>query len=191
MTKIPNHTSVMKEIEYKYQVDIEACLAYIASNEKHALRIEDIEQHYIAKENGNTVRLRVSHIGEYVERVLCIKSNGADINEAEEGVSEAFADAIISDNFKTSKVNKRRVTFAFDHDGHILKLEIDVYKDKLVGLIIAEVEVPHKGFEIPSEALPSFVIRKMTRGESKYLSNYALSLMERSEIESLIYHIKK
>lgn len=186
MTTAPEHVSIMKEIEYKYFVDINKLKNYLSKYQSTATKIEDIQQHYIAKNDHNTVRLRVSVAGNAVERVLCVKTKGSEFNEIEQSVSDEFANAILSDQVVTSKVDKCRVTFPLTVRSQPLKLEVDIYKNEWEGLSVAEIEVPVAGFEIPSWALPDFIIRQMGDDETSIFSNFSLSVMNTLTRELLL-----
>ncbi len=181
--------SVMREIEYKYFVNASKFKHYLQINKGNAERIERIRQHYIAKDNGNTVRLRVSESSSGVERVLCIKGSGSGINELESTVSKSFADAVLSSAFQTSSLVKSRYTFNIGKKQVPLHIEVDVYEGHLYGIVVAEIEVPHDGFEVPDSMLPDFVIRVMSESESKQMSNYSLTKidgMAAKDIERII-----
>lgn len=192
MTTQSYETSINKEDEYKYFIDMSRFADYLKKNQAGAIKVEDIEQHYIARNENNTVRIRVSVSEGMAKRVLCIKTKSSVFNELEHEVSEEFANAILSDEVKTSSITKKRLTFPIYASGSTLKLELDVYGGRWEGVAVAEVEVPYEGFEIPSWALPDFIIRQMDEQESFDLSNYALATMDAvtanlvlSELQSL------
>jgi CYTH domain-containing protein len=176
----------MREIENKYFIDTEAFSQFLLDNPDICIKDEDLVQHYIAKSDGNTVRLRMSKIGESISYVLCVKGQGDGVNEIENKVSEVFALPVLAGDFNTPSISKRRMTFELKVGVHDLKLEMDIYNDKLDGLIIGEVEVPTDDFFVSLSELPSFIARVMTDEESKDLSNYNLAKMNSIQSEILI-----
>ncbi len=183
-----DHVSATKEIEYKYFVDGDLFNACLLNDDVVIISEEYIEQFYIAKSGGNTVRLRHSK-GELDERfVLCIKGGNDEVNEVEQTVNETFAKAII-EHYNTSSLSKRRFTIPLSFDDSFLFIEVDVYCDSLTGLIIAEIEVPYEDFIIPNDVLPDFMVRKMSQAESSEFSNYALSLHSPEAANNLVKEV--
>lgn len=186
-TDLKSTSSINLEIEYKYFVNGEMFEQYLKKKDKEDVKKEHIVQHYIAKDNGNTVRLRTSVVDGATKHVLCIKGQGAEVNEAEQDVSEDFALAVTSNSFFTTSVEKIRYTMDLGKVYDVaLKIEVDVYQGELKGLYVAEIEVPCEGFEVPEWLLPPFVMSQMPKSDAKSLSNYSLSKMDHMSIS----HVK-
>lgn len=178
----------MREIENRYFTSItpDNIDSLINCGLKH-LSTEKICQHYLAKSDGNTVRLRESIRDDQITYVLCIKGSGDGENEVEEDVSPAFARPIMNGVFNTTFIEKIRYTFELGYAG--LKIEIDFFQGTLLGLVIAEIEIPNDDFIIPDYAIPSFIRYKLKGDAKKALSNYDLSLMSYADRHALITRI--
>jgi CYTH domain-containing protein len=180
-------TSVNKEIEKRYFVNPKQLKSFLRStkaasadgSKPWAIKVEKIEQYYIAKSRGNTVRLRISRdeLGE-IKCVLCIKGGNDKVNEVETLVPYEFAKALV-ENFSYTKITKTRKTVDLHYKG--LKLEIDVFSGLHKGLIIAEIEVPKEDFQFKKGVLPPFLEKELDSNESRALSNFGLSLIETRE----------
>jgi CYTH domain-containing protein len=189
---VTSEVSATLEVEYKYLVNENKLVEYLKDNASLILRHEIIKQHYIAKSDGNTVRLRRSVLDGKASYVLCVKGKGNEINEVETSVPEVFALPLMSEEFSASDVDKERITIRPDGDNFFsLKVEVDIYRGKLDGLIVAEVEVPHVDFKVPDSFLPSFIVGQASLDKSLSLSNYALSRLSEEESRQVVRKINK
>jgi adenylate cyclase len=118
----------MNEIERKFLVKehIQEVLNY--------LEPKSIRQGYIMDENGQTVRVRTKGSKGY----LTIKGKTVGITRTEFEYEIPFEDAIqLLDQFCKCELSKDRYQLTFQEK----TWEIDVFKGKLHGLIIAEIEL--------------------------------------------------
>lgn len=131
----------MKEIEYKFLVD------HAAWNAAEKPEPEEIIQAYIARTDTTTVRVRTKGAKAFL--TLKGKTVGRTRSEFEYEVPMEEAREMMR-LFTTRSLRKFRYTLEFK--GRFW--EVDVFKDTLDGLIIAELEV---GSEEESFDLPDWV----------------------------------
>lgn len=145
----------MKEIERKFLVSegIQNVLNY--------LKPKAIRQGYIMDENGKTVRVRTKG----TKAFLTIKGQTQGISRDEFEYEIPFEDAVhLLDQFCAHELSKER--FEFTHGEK--KWEIDVFKGKLDGLIVAEIELAH---EEEAFSLPDWVVKEVSDDVRYYNSN--------------------
>lgn len=129
----------MKEIEYKYLVDKEK---WDAINKPEPTLIV---QGFISKSEDVVVRIRIK--GDKGFLTLKGKSNGISRTEFEYEIPVQEAESILNE-FTSKSIRKQRYEINFQ--GKIW--EVDVFEEKLAGLILAELEVESENetFELPS-----------------------------------------
>jgi CYTH domain-containing protein len=117
-----------KEIEYKYLVD----KSQWAKLEKPAPEL--IIQGFLTKGENLVVRVRIKGTKGY----LTIKGKTVGITRTEYEYEIPLEDAHeLIEGFTDKRIRKYR--YEIDHDG--MTWEVDVFQDKLDGLILAEIEV--------------------------------------------------
>lgn len=128
----------MKEIEYKFLVDHEVW------NESEKPEPEEIIQAYIARTDKTTVRVRSKGSKAYI--TLKSKTIGRTRSEFEYEIPMVDAHEMMA-LFTERSLRKLRYTIAYKGRNW----EVDVFKDKLEGLIIAELEVAseEESFDLP------------------------------------------
>lgn len=136
----------MKEIEYKFLVDHDAW----ESIEKP--EPEEIIQAYIARTYRATVRVRTKGKKAYI--TLKSKTVGRTRSEFEYEVPVDEAHEMMA---LFTERSLRKFRYHIPHKGRTW--EVDVFQDKLSGLIIAELEV---GSEDETFDLPAWVIRDVS-----------------------------
>ncbi len=144
------------EIERKYLVnEFDTSLA--------SEKIE-IKQGYIHSSNGKVVRVRTFN----EEAYITIKYRKGPISRGEFEYQIPYEEGIelLENTCDEGVLEKTR--YIYDYMGK--KWEIDIFKGKNDGIIIAEIELE---YEDESFDLPPFVIREVT-GESKY-SNHNMA----------------
>ena len=129
----------MKEIEYKYLVDKEKWDAI--DKPKPTL----IVQGFISKSEDVVVRVRIK--GDKGFLTLKGKSNGISRTEFEYEIPVQEAESILKE-FTSKSIRKQRYEVNFQGK----MWEVDVFEDKLAGLILAELEVESEdeSFELPN-----------------------------------------
>lgn len=145
----------MKEIERKFLVkdSIHEVLRY--------LEPKSIRQGYIMDENGKTVRVRTK--GPKAFLTIKGKTEGISRDEFEYEIPVEDAERLL-DHFCKNELHKER--FEFTHGEK--KWEIDVFKGKLDGLIVAEIELEN---EDEAFSLPDWVEREVSNDARYYNSN--------------------
>ncbi len=131
----------MKEIEYKFLVD------HAAWEALEKPEPEEIIQAYIARTDHATVRVRTKGAKAYV--TLKSKTIGRTRSEFEYEVPLDEAREMMQ---LFTERSLRKYRYHIPHKGRVW--EVDVFQDKLAGLIIAELEV---NSEDESFALPDWV----------------------------------
>ena len=128
----------MKEIEYKFLVDHEA---WEACDKPEP---EEIIQAYIARTDRTTVRVRTKGSKAFI--TLKGKTIGRTRSEFEYEIPMHHAHEMMRE-FTERSLRKFRYTIAFKGRNW----EVDVFQDKLDGLIIAELEVESEdaSFDLP------------------------------------------
>lgn len=145
----------MKEIERKFIVT-DAILEVI-----QYIQPKTIQQGYICDVDGNTVRVRTKGEKGY----LTIKGKTTGITRQEFEYEIPFNDALqLLRDFCPKVLNKDRYEIIL----HEKKWDIDVFKGKLQGLIIAEVELESENEEVK---LPSWVDQEVSHDAAYYNSN--------------------
>ena len=145
----------MKEIERKFLVkaSIQEVIGY--------LEPKTIRQGYIMDEDGKTVRVRTK--GQKAFLTIKGKTEGISRDEFEYEIPVEDAEKLL-DNFCRNELNKDR--FEFRHGEK--KWEIDVFKGRLNGLIIAEIELES---EDEAFSLPDWVEKEVSDDPRYYNSN--------------------
>jgi CYTH domain-containing protein len=138
----------MKEIERKFLVKDQTFY--------QNCRFDQIQQTYLFNESNKSLRIRIKNDVAY----LTIKGNqiGITRDEFEYEIPKGEALEII-DRFDLKVLSKKRY---YLNSGN-LTWEIDVFEGKLVGLLVAEIELPSEDFEID---IPSWVGEEVTSDPS-------------------------
>lgn len=145
----------MKEIERKFLVN-KSVLDVLKYLEPKAIR-----QGYIMDENGKTVRVRTKG----TKAFLTIKGKTEGISRDEFEYEIPFEDAEhLLNNFCQHELTKER--FEFTHSEK--KWEIDIFRGKLDGLIVAEIELSE---ENEAFSLPEWVLTEVSDDVRYYNSN--------------------
>lgn len=141
----------MKEIERKFLVKDKSVF--------QNCRFDQIQQSYLFNEQNKSLRIRIKNNSAYIT----IKGNqiGMTRDEFEYQIPKEEAMQII-ELFKLKVLSKKRYYLNFGS----LTWEIDVFDDKLCGLIIAEIEIPSEKFDFE---IPDWVGEEVTF-DSKYLN---------------------
>lgn len=141
----------MKEIERKFLVKDKSVF--------QNCRFDQIQQSYLFNEQNKSLRIRIKNNSAYIT----IKGNpiGMTRDEFEYQIPKEEAMQII-EQFKLKVLSKKRYYLNFGS----LTWEIDVFDDKLSGLIIAEIEIPSEKFDFE---IPDWVGEEVTY-DSKYLN---------------------
>lgn len=146
---------------------------------------KDIEQGYLSTPE-NTVEYRVRKIG---DSYFCtIKTVGALIRDEQEQEIEENQFNSFWKNTEGRRVSKRRYTIERE-DGY--SIEVDVYKDRLEGLIIAEVEFSSKE-EAEKFHVPEWFGKEVTNSQKYKNKNLALTQsLDELLIEDILDEEKK
>jgi len=155
------------EIEKRYLIT-SSNIKKILHNNFIEFKMQEMEQFYLLATIGKTLRYRKE--GErYIKNIK--KGNGLVREEFEEEVSKSEYNAA-KKNHKGGVIKKRRYYFTINN----YNFELDIFKGKLKGLRILEVEFQNieeaKHFQMP-KLLEPYIIKEITN-ESIY-SNGALS----------------
>lgn len=144
-----------KEIERKYIADLSRF-----DNDKY--RGDEITQAYLSINPDSTVRIRIRNDRAF----LTIKSKniGAVRGEWEYEIPAVDAQEMISQCKCVSLIEKTRYIAG--------RWEVDVFKGRLKGLVLAEIELsdPDERFD-----LPEFIVREVTDDPRYYNSNLGSS----------------
>ncbi len=145
----------MKEIERKFLVkkSIHEVIRY--------LNPKSIRQGYIMDEDGKTVRVRTKGSNAFL--TIKGKTEGISRDEFEYEIPVEDAEHLLN-NFCKWELSKER--FEFTHGEK--KWEIDVFKGKLEGLIVAEIELES---ENQAFSLPDWVEKEVSDDSRYYNSN--------------------
>ncbi len=144
-------------------VEIERKFLVSAKPDRPADEFHKIRQGYIARENGNTVRIREKN-GEYI---LCIKTSnkGFSRNELEYEVSKEEADILFA-SLKHPPIEKTREIYNYGD----LVWEVDIFEGENKGLIVAEVELKSENQQVD---VPDWVGPEVTGLSKFYNANLA------------------
>ncbi|MCP5381088.1 MAG: CYTH domain-containing protein [Kordiimonadaceae bacterium] len=126
-------------------------------------RVYKIRQGYIAREHGNTVRVR-ERDSDYILSIKTQKS-GPGRNELEFKISKEEADILFSSISHYAIIKKREI---YKIDG--VTWELDIFEGVNKGLIIAEVELVNANDSI---ALPDWIGPEVTSLSKFYNANIA------------------
>ena len=130
----------LKEIEKKYTVK------YLPKNMK-VEKIQEIEQIYLYKDKNTTIRIRKINECNCNKYIYTVKTKGdieqntelmANRYEIESEISKKYFEELENKKIN-NKIIKRRVVVPIKNN---LKVEIDVYHERLKGFLTAEVEFP-------------------------------------------------
>lgn len=101
----------------------------------------DITQGYIAREDGNAVRIRISTTKKKTEAILCVKGKLTEKGapEYEVLVKPSFGRGLLQLCGKRFLIKRRRFIVS---DG--LKYEVDEFRGELAPLVIIELELKHR-----------------------------------------------
>jgi CYTH domain-containing protein len=145
----------MKEIERKFIVT-DAILEVI-----QYIQPKTIQQGYICNVDGNTVRVRTK--GD--KGFLTIKGKTTGISRSEFEYEIPFQDAThLLREFCAKTLHKDRYEIIL----HEKKWDIDVFKGKLQGLILAEVELLDENEDVK---IPSWVDKEVSHDAAYYNAN--------------------
>lgn len=134
----------MKEIERKFLVNN---LSIITD-----CPFDEIQQSYLFNEENKSLRIRIKNDSAF----LTIKGNQFGITRDEFEYSIPKVEALeMIDRFNLNVLMKKRY-YKFEEG---MKWEIDVFGGKLVGLIVAEIELPSEEFQF---AKPNWVGDEVT-----------------------------
>ncbi len=152
---IKEHSPTL-EIEYKFLphegIDTSALIELV---EEQATNVEDIKQCYLNTDKDRTARVRI------IDNRLAlqtIKMTGDVELEWQIPLPQAL---YLMRSYKEGEgiIAKRRYTIPWEAEG--LKIEVDVFMGCLEGLILIEVEVPHKDYKF--KTLPSWFGRDVSK----------------------------
>ncbi len=140
-------------------IEIERKFLVIARPDRTPDKVHKIRQGYVARENGNTVRVRDKN-GKYI---LSIKTNcaGAGRHELEWEITQEEGEILFASLGHAPIVKTREVYKAGG-----LAWELDIFEGDNVGLIVAEVELESENQQVD---LPEWVGPEVT-GLSKFLN---------------------
>ena len=146
------------EIERKFLVKND-------SFKEEAIYIHNIKQGYITKENGNTVRVRISDDKCYIT-IKGPSDNGISRYEWEKEISINEAEELLKLCGKPEQIiEKERYIIATDDE---LYFEVDVFKGANEGLTIAEIELKQENQKFPQ---PEWLGKEIT-GDKSYYNPY-------------------
>ncbi|ELP5899778.1 nicotinamide-nucleotide amidohydrolase family protein [Vibrio vulnificus] len=147
------------EIELKFLPSETFCLNEI---KKIATKVDEIKQAYLAKSYGFASRIRLLNN----TQAFSTTKFGKNIEiEFETPFPQSFAIYSAIKSSGTGFVEKTRYTIPFGD----LKIEVDVFEGRHLGLVYIEIEVPYEGYRL--EGLPHW----MQSQPSDLKSNAALS----------------
>jgi adenylate cyclase len=168
-----------EEIERKFLINNDALIQLLEFLPHTSY---DIWQYYISE----NVRLRISTHSNGQEVANFTIKTGSDSlivrNEYESFVSIEDARSL-SNVLMKSKVglgSVRKSRHVFNHDG-VVKWEVDIFHGKNEGLIIAEVEIPNREYDLGSALKMPWLGREVTDDEryyNSYLSKHPYSKWE-------------
>ncbi len=141
-------------------------------------RVHKIRQGYIAREGGNTVRVREKD-GDYILSIKTRNPAGGR-NELEYGIAAEEGTVLFSSISHHAIIKSREI---YELDGHIW--EIDIFAGANKGLIIAEVEL---GTVDEDVILPDWIGPEVTELSKFYNANIATMPFEswRISYEALV-----
>ena len=131
----------------------------------------DIWQYYMSE----NIRLRIeTHSDGHKVSNFTIKTDGDSSMDRNEFIStisiedaDNFCDILIKSKVGLGSIRKSRHIF---HHDHIVKWEVDIFHGKNEGLIIAEIEIPNKEYEL--QIRPYGWIGEEVTNDKRYYNNY-------------------
>lgn len=148
-----------KEIEFKFLPSETFCLDEI---KKISTKVDEIKQAYLAKSEDFASRIRLLNN----TQAFSTTKFGKNIEiEFETPFPQSFTIYNAIKSSGTGFVEKTRYTIPFGD----LKIEVDVFEGRHLGLVYIEIEVPYEGYKL--EGLPHW----MQSQQSDLKSNAALS----------------
>lgn len=159
-------------------VEIERKFLIVKKPDQKPDRIYKIRQGYIARENGNTVRIREKDD----DYILSIKTRneGGGRNELEYGITSEEGQVLFSSIGHHAIIKTREI---YEIEGHVW--ELDIFEGANKGLIIAEVELSALNEEVIT---PDWIGPEVTELSKFYNANLASTPFEgwRISYEALV-----
>ena len=144
-------------------IEIERKFLILRRPDEKPDRIHKIRQGYIARENGNTVRVREKD-GEFILSIKT-KNTGGGRNELEYGITAQEGEVLFASIAHPAIIKTREVYEIGNH-----AWELDIFDGANKGLIIAEVEL---GSVNENVSLPDWIGPEVTELSKFYNANIA------------------